>query len=272
VTDQALSPLSPARSGSIDASVPVAWLMAAGDSLQDALGILVPLVDDDGGICDFRIRYANPAAATFAGLTTATIIGCRLLDLAPKLRQIGLFEVLASACLHQNPVEREIPLAMPGRDEQRVTVRARPVDGVMVVVIKDATELARARRETEDLLEHYRMVGSVTQDVLWDWDIPGDRLSIGSTLMGLPPGSPVAVTTWWSEGLHPEDRSAFDAMLQQLTTGVVDTWAGIYRFRHADGSYRLVLDRRRVLRDVDRRPVRMIGTLSDLTGMAFLST
>jgi PAS domain-containing protein len=270
MTDPAVFSPSPAGALPEEPNVPATWLMAAGDSLTDALGILVPVRDSDGHIWDFTVRYANPAAGMFAGKPAAELIGRRLLELTPKLRHIGLFDVLVWGCEHRTQVERELPLARTGQDERRVSVRAHPMDGAMVVILQDKTEQARRSRQRDALLEHHRLVGSVTEDVVWEWDIPGDRLSIGNTLMGLPPGSPVSATTWWSEGLHPEDRQAFDAMLHQLTTGAADSWAGTYRYRHADGRYRLVLDRRQVLRDVDRRPVRMIGTLSDLSGISSL--
>lgn len=248
--------------------------MAAGDSLSHALGILAPDVDSDGTIQDFLIRYANPAAVAFVGIPVEKLIDGRLLELAPILRQIGLFEVLASACVHHTPVEREIPLAMPGRADRRATVRARPVDGVMVVVIEDATEAGRRRRDTEDRLDRCRMIGAVTRDVLWQWDTTVDRLtleSVDATLFGHRPDAMTPALAWWCDCLHPDDLPAFRPVIASLTAGTADSWAGTYRFRGVDGHYRPVLDRRQVIRDVDRRSLRMIGSLSDLSAMESLS-
>jgi PAS domain-containing protein len=242
--------------------------MAAGDAMTDALGILIPVHDSEGRIWDFTVCYANQAAVSFTGRPASALIGRHLLELAPKLRHIGLFDLLVRSYERRTPIERELPLAIPGKDDQRVAIRAHPVDDALVLVVQDMTEQARRTRQRDDLLERHSQIGSITRDVIWEWDIAADRLTIGSTLLGLPPGAPVAARTWWSEGVHPEDRAGFDTMLQQLTSGQSDEWAGTYRFRHADGSYRLVLDRRRVLRDVDRRPVHMIGTLSDLSDVS----
>jgi two-component system sensor histidine kinase/response regulator len=43
-------------------------------------------------------------------------------------------------------------------------------------------------------------------------------------------------------------------------------WSEEYRFRRADGAYSTVVDRAYMVRDAEGRPVRMIGSMSDITG------
>lgn len=44
-----------------------------------------------------------------------------------------------------------------------------------------------------------------------------------------------------------------------------ESWQEEYRFRRADGSYASVFDRGRVVRDAGGEPVRMVGSMRDVT-------
>ncbi len=49
-------------------------------------------------------------------------------------------------------------------------------------------------------------------------------------------------------------------------------WTDEYRFQRADGSYALVFDRGRVIRDSYGRPLRMIGALLDMSQLQTAET
>jgi PAS fold len=64
------------------------------DEIEQPVSIASAIRDRDGRLLDFRLLHVNLAAATWAGLERAQIIGRLVTDLIPALRTVGLFEAL----------------------------------------------------------------------------------------------------------------------------------------------------------------------------------
>jgi PAS domain S-box-containing protein len=162
----------------------------------------------------------------------------------------------------------------PEDDKQVYDLRFNPVrdaSGHIVGaahIIRNTTEQARVQRALRTSAERYRLVNKATNDVIWDWDLRTNELLWNEALaraFGHDPATVPRAIEWWYEHLHPDDR-------ERIVTGVhaaidvgEEMWRDEYRFRRADGSYATVLDRGHVSRDDDGRPVRMIGSMLDLT-------
>jgi len=65
--------------------------------------------------------------------------------------------------------------------------------------------------------------------------------------------------------VHPEDRARVDAKLEAFFASDELEWQDTYRFRRGDGGWAQVLDRGRLSRDEDGRPLRMVGGMVDIT-------
>jgi PAS domain S-box-containing protein len=124
---------------------------------------------------------------------------------------------------------------------------------------------AEAARLAAD--ERYRLVVQATNDVIWDWDLVAGQVwwsENARTLLGDAPGQsradPLAV-----DRAHPEDRAAIRAHLTAALEHGGHPLAHQYRFGLADGSYAHVLARGFAVRDAEGQPVRMIGSLSDIS-------
>jgi len=68
---------------------------------------------------------------------------------------------------------------------------------------------------------------------------------------------------WWQAQVHPEDRErALDIMPALLAD---ESCTVEYRFRCRDGSYRWVLDEKRLIRDAAGNPAEIVGSWLDIT-------
>ncbi|MDB5706694.1 MAG: hybrid sensor histidine kinase/response regulator [Sphingomonas bacterium] len=76
--------------------------------------------------------------------------------------------------------------------------------------------------------------------------------------------------TLWHDRLHPEDRERVEAALKGRGHGA--PLAMEYRWQHADGRYRHVLDQAVPLREADGKPMEYAGTLLDVTERKDLET
>lgn len=134
-------------------------------------------------------------------------------------------------------------------------------------VMLDITE----RKEHEEGLrkseERHRLVARATGEAIWDNDLTtGKQEWAGATeaLFGYSPYKGRAAA-WWEERIHPDDRERVLCGLQSLYEGDGEAWTEEYRFRRADGSYAIVVDRGYVVRDGSGKPVRMVGSMADVT-------
>jgi diguanylate cyclase (GGDEF)-like protein/PAS domain S-box-containing protein len=70
----------------------------------------------------------------------------------------------------------------------------------------------------------------------------------------------------WKKCVHPEDMARLLGELQAYLDGISPAFACEYRMRCEDGGYRWILDRAMLIsRTEDGKPLRMIGTHSDIT-------
>lgn len=73
------------------------------DTIAVPLTIAVSVRDRDARLLDFRIDFANTAAATWAGLSRDAMHGRLVTDLIPGLRPAGLFDALAEVVAKGRP-------------------------------------------------------------------------------------------------------------------------------------------------------------------------
>ncbi len=135
-------------------------------------------------------------------------------------------------------------------------------------VIHDETQERLAQEDRMRTLRRLELVGQATNDGIWDWDVRTDVLwhnDAYATAFGYDPDEASASPEWWRERIHPEDREMVFATLDAVLEGNEDRWTARYRFRRKDGSYAWVMARAYVLRDRQSKPVRVAGSMLDLT-------
>ncbi|HOY35189.1 MAG TPA: PAS domain-containing protein [Piscinibacter sp.] len=123
-----------------------------------------------------------------------------------------------------------------------------------------------AGRITETLMRD-ALLGAGT--AVWEWEIGSDRLSntdASAALLGYAPGEIGTSQQAWDALIHPEDVAANHAAYLCHVRGEVPIYEHEYRARTRDGSWRWIAERGRVVeRAPDGTPLRMVGTLSDIT-------
>jgi PAS domain S-box-containing protein len=145
------------------------------------------------------------------------------------------------------------------------------VNGVMtdfVHIIKDITARKESELELRKSTERFHVVAKATRDAVWDWDLVTGRLwwneefcaLFGYSADEIEPG----IESWHTR-IHPEDMGRTISGIQAAITDGKKIWSDEYRFRRKDGSYATVFDRGFILHDEKVTPVRMIGSMQDIT-------
>lgn len=127
-----------------------------------------------------------------------------------------------------------------------------------VKILRDRTAEHLAGIALKETQERFRIAAEATNDTIWDWDLVGDtvlwnealKVSYGYQASDIAPGG-----RWRFEQIHPDDRARTEQSIHAVIEGTGSDWSEEYRFRRSDGSYGLVLDRGRVIRDSCGRAV-----------------
>lgn len=144
------------------------------------------------------------------------------------------------------------------------------VEGVpcFITTIRDVTALRRATESLQHNDERFRLVLRATNDVIYDWDIVADKLwwnHNGELFFGSVSEDGPGDYEAWTRLLHPEDRERVMSRLQELIDGGGQVFHAEYRLRRTEGTYAHVNVRGFIVRDEAGKPLRMIGSLMDIT-------
>lgn len=113
-----------------------------------------------------------------------------------------------------------------------------------------------------------QLLSKATNDAVWDWDIVQDTMWWNEAyfnLLGFDPEGPVPPLPEWIRKVHPDDRDKIVGRFQRIRRNMVESWQDDFRFLQADNTWGTVLDRAFVIRDMQGKPVRVIGALVDIS-------
>ncbi len=128
-----------------------------------------------------------------------------------------------------------------------------------------------ARAETATRPEDgYALAVRAASDGIWDWDLVSDTVRFSRRwhdILGQEAAAAAVVhaPAAWFDRVHPGDLRRLRAAVADHLAGHTPQLQAEHRVRHADGSWRWVAVRGLATRRADGRPVRMAGSLSDVT-------
>ncbi|HVF99784.1 MAG TPA: PAS domain S-box protein, partial [Chloroflexia bacterium] len=141
------------------------------------------------------------------------------------------------------------------------------ITGVSTIA-RDITQRKLVEEALHESEKRFELAARATSDVIWDWDVTTDNLWLNDSveaLFGYRPDQVQHRRDWWSNLLHPEDRESVRSSLQATLDSGGEFWSGEYRVRRADDTYAYVLDRGFIVHDAGGQPVRMIGSMMDVS-------
>lgn len=116
--------------------------------------------------------------------------------------------------------------------------------------------------------ERFQYAPSPIRDVAWDWNFYDNSVWWSDSfqdVFGYPAQDVQQTINFWHARIHPDDYDGVTTEIHRLISSGATQWTAEYRFRKADGTYAIVQDRGYIRRDADRRAVRMIGSMRDVT-------
>jgi PAS domain S-box-containing protein len=151
--------------------------------------------------------------------------------------------------------------------------KARALDEILptlAALVLRTTEPDDGQEARASALALVRAALAGAETFVWEWDIDSDRLSDidqGFLMLGYGPGTGAGRTQDdWNALIHPDERNANHEAYLRHARGEADIYEHTYRARDAQGRWRWLIERGRIVeRHPDGRPRRMLGTQTDVT-------
>ena len=132
--------------------------------------------------------------------------------------------------------------------------------------ISKRKKMEEALRESE---ERWQFALEGAGDGVWDFDIPGSKVYRSrrwKEMLGYTEDDITDNPDEWTNLVHPDDRQQTNEKLIRHLKGEMPIYTSEHRIKCKDGTYKWILERGKVIRwSEDGRPLRIIGTLTDIT-------
>ena len=228
------------------------------------------LPDTSVFLYDHDLRYVLVDGSSLAGVGTSK----------EALEGRTIFEVLpVDVCERLAPLRRaalagqvvEFEESYGGRTHAVHLLPIRDATGVVIYgmgVAVDITGRKHAEQALRESQERLQLVARATNDAVWDWDLVTDEVWWGDgflKMFGYAPEEIERSVESWYKRLHLEDRERVITAIRAAIDGGETSWSDEYRFRRKDGGYAEIFDRGYVIHDANRRPVRMVGSMMEVS-------
>lgn len=200
------------------------------------------------------IRYFSIAIC----LLLASIL---LVTLISKKLSIPLIELAAATSSISKTVNRK-KLKLPLLSKSIKEIR---------LLIQNFNEMANAIDLNFEALvkseEKYSLAMDATTDGVWDWNLRSQTINYSpSWLKILCEDNLSSKFEYWGNKIHPDDKELFFSSLHDHLHGHRNKWENEHRLLSCAGKWVWVIGRGKVVeRNSDGRPLRMVGTIIDIS-------
>ncbi len=137
----------------------------------------------------------------------------------------------------------------------------------IIGTVVDITNLKQTQEELRSSNERFQLASRAVDSVIYDWDITFNsiiRTEGLTSILGYSLEEIEPTIEWWMQLVHPEDKNNLFQPLQAVLANQ-EYYTFEYRVRHKEGDYRYVLDRGSVVRNAQSSPVRVVGSITDIS-------
>ncbi|MBL8315429.1 MAG: PAS domain-containing protein [Rubrivivax sp.] len=255
-------------------------LRASESRMQQLLSLLPGVVYHLYVEPDGRRRYGfvSDYVRTLYGIDPAAVLadGDALKRMRHPEAAVATEEEALPRMLRGEPLHYETRIIAADGTERWVEVHSRPAPPeddsgtqVRVGVLLDITQRKRAELELQAQAEVWKRAIEASGDGVWEWDIAqraGQLSPQCKAMYGFGPDELPDTPDILDARTHPDDRPAMLAAREAHFSGRAGRYINEHRVQCKDGSWKWILTRGLVIaRDAEGRPLRVIGTHTDIT-------
>jgi PAS domain S-box-containing protein len=139
---------------------------------------------------------------------------------------------------------------------------------VILATVRDVSERRRMEEALRASEERWSWALRGIDVGVWDWNLENDTVHFSSRwkeMLGYREDEVGGTLREWSGRAHPEDLPRAMEAVRAHLEGRTPFYQNEHRMQHKDGTWRWILDRGIAIRDASGRPIRMIGSHTDIT-------
>lgn len=147
----------------------------------------------------------------------------------------------------------------------------RDANGAIVLwygSLEDIHEQVDAELALRASEERYHLASLATNEVIWEVRAESDLIEWSGAVeevLGYPEAKLGTSRMWWVDRIHPDDRDKVLAKLRSTMESGTGSWMHEFRFRTKAGVYVDLLSRGLTVHVSEGKPVRMVGSMMDIT-------
>ncbi|GET41123.1 PAS domain S-box protein [Microseira wollei] len=220
---------------------------------------------------DGRHIEVNDAFCEMTGYAADEIIGRTAVDLNIWVNlsdRKRLFELLASQGFVRN---YEFESRTKSGEIRTALLSSEMIEiggeNCLISVSQDITERKRSSEELRKSEERWQLVLKANNDAIWDANlVTGEvfRSRRWKEMLGYEESEIGNSVDEWKSRIHPEDLNRVTAAMKQHLDGITPFYTAEYRLRCKDDSYKWIQDRGQAVWDESGKPVRLLGSQSDI--------
>ena len=227
--------------------------------------------------CDLRGQLVcdSPSWRQFTGQSEDDISAGRWADAIHPEDRIRVTDVVSRGIAQQAPWQVEERLRRFDGEWRHMVVHGIPIrdaEGAIrewVGSCHDVTEIKRAQELLAQSQERYALVEAAVNDGIYDHNLLTDESYLSprwKEILGYADHEVPNLESAFRDLVHPDDRAAIaEVTSQYLRSKAYKSHTLDFRLRHKNGDYRWVHSRGMALFDATNRPIRVLGTITDIT-------
>ena len=152
--------------------------------------------------------------------------------------------------------------------EMRVEERTAELKQALDRLREEIGEREQAESQLRESQERWQLALQGSNDGIWDWNIKTHENFFSlrcKEMLGYSEGEFENNLYEWTKRIHPHEQERVLQIIQDHLDKKTPYYVAEYRMKCKDGSYKWVFDRAQALWDQKGNPIRMVGSISDIT-------
>ncbi|MBP6686405.1 MAG: PAS domain S-box protein [Lacibacter sp.] len=220
---------------------------------------------------DGKYKRVNPAFEAFIGYTAEEASEIHPLSYVHDYDKPAVLEKLHELSNGVVVPYFENRIVTKAGETKWIAWTATPLlsEGIIIASHRDITAQKEAAEALKISNERYEFIKNAANEAIWDYDLLTKSIIRSNSyrvLFGYDTDNEHSNLHFWESKLHPEDA---ERVMHELHSFLSQTytrqWQCEYRFQKSDGTYAFVADKGYLITDKDQLPVRLVGTMQDVT-------